>query len=70
MLATVKTLLSRLVAKGAITTTEDGRRFLYAPAVQRADIAAGALRRWWPIWLKPVSKQAPILPSWKPRSGG
>ncbi|WP_353216156.1 BlaI/MecI/CopY family transcriptional regulator [Sandarakinorhabdus sp.] len=44
-LATVKTLLSRLAAKGAVTTTEDGRRFLYAPAVARADIAAGESRR-------------------------
>ena len=39
-LTTVKTLLSRLAAKGALTTTEDGRRYLYAPAVDRAAIAA------------------------------
>lgn len=44
-LATVKTLLSRLAAKGAVSTTEDGRRFLYAPAVARGDIAAGESRR-------------------------
>lgn len=44
-LATVKTLLSRLAAKGAVSTTEDGRRFIYAPAVERADIAAGESRR-------------------------
>lgn len=44
-LATVKTLLSRLAAKGAVSTTEDGRRFLYAPAVARADMAAGESRR-------------------------
>jgi predicted transcriptional regulator len=44
-LATVKTLLSRLATKGAVTTTEDGRRFLYAPAVARADVAAGESRR-------------------------
>ncbi len=36
-LATVKTMLSRLLAKGAIRNTEDGRRFLYAPAIQRSD---------------------------------
>ncbi len=31
--------------KGALTTTEDGRRYLYAPAVDRAAIAAGESRR-------------------------
>lgn len=35
-LATVKTLLSRLVGKGALTTVKDGKRFLYRPAVTRA----------------------------------
>lgn len=34
-LATVKTMLSRLVAKGALKHREDGRRFLYAPAIRR-----------------------------------
>ena len=34
-LATVKTMLSRLAAKGAIQHREDGRRFLYSPAVKR-----------------------------------
>jgi BlaI family transcriptional regulator, penicillinase repressor len=33
--ATVKTMLSRLVAKGAVTHEEDGRRFLYSPAIER-----------------------------------
>lgn len=32
-LATVKTLLNRLLKKGAITAERDGRRFLYTPAV-------------------------------------
>ncbi|NNM75731.1 BlaI/MecI/CopY family transcriptional regulator [Sphingomonas sp. ID1715] len=32
---TVKTLLSRLMAKGAITHEADGRRFLYRPAIER-----------------------------------
>ena len=32
-LATVKTLLNRLLRKGAVTAERDGRRFLYAPAV-------------------------------------
>ncbi len=44
-LATVKTLLSRLAAKGALSTEEDGRRYLYRPAVARAPIAAGESRR-------------------------
>jgi predicted transcriptional regulator len=44
-LATVKTLLSRLAAKRAVTTTPDGKRFLYAPAIARADFAAGESRR-------------------------
>ena len=30
-LATVKTMLSRLAAKGAVSHAEDGRRFLYLP---------------------------------------
>jgi len=32
-LATVKTLLYRLLNKGAVTAERDGRRYLYAPAV-------------------------------------
>ncbi|OSZ69104.1 CopY family transcriptional repressor [Sphingomonas sp. IBVSS1] len=44
-LPTVKTLLSRLAAKGALATTEDGRRYLYEPAVERAAVAAGESRR-------------------------
>lgn len=32
---TVKTLLSRLLAKGAITHEAEGRRFLYSPAIER-----------------------------------
>ncbi|MDK2761820.1 MAG: BlaI/MecI/CopY family transcriptional regulator [Sphingopyxis sp.] len=39
--ATVKTLLARLVQKGAVTAKADGRRYLYSPAVERAD-AVGA----------------------------
>jgi len=33
--ATVKTMLSRLAAKGAIVHREDGRRFLYSAAIER-----------------------------------
>ena len=36
-LPTVKTLLSRLVQKGAIETRPDGRRFLYSPLLERVD---------------------------------
>lgn len=32
---TVKTLLSRLVTKGAVDTEADGRRFLYSPTIAR-----------------------------------
>ena len=34
---TVKTLLARLVEKGALTTTEDGRRYRYSVAVSETD---------------------------------
>ena len=34
-LATVKTMLSRLATKGALKHREDGRRFLYSPAIKR-----------------------------------
>src|SRR3990170_2230735 len=33
--ATVKTLLNRLLNKGAIRADKDGRRYLYAPALTR-----------------------------------
>jgi BlaI family penicillinase repressor len=42
--ATIKTLLNRLLKKGAIRATKDGRRFLYSPAVSRDE------------WLLSVSK--------------
>ena len=32
---TIKTLLSRLVEKSALTTAQDGRRFLYSPAIEK-----------------------------------
>lgn len=38
-LATVKTLLSRLLAKGAIEAEADGRRFSYRPAIARDAVA-------------------------------
>ena len=33
--ATIKTLLNRLLKKGAISAERDGRRFLYSPVLQR-----------------------------------
>jgi BlaI family transcriptional regulator, penicillinase repressor len=44
-LATVKTLLSRLLAKGAVTHEEAGRKFLYRPAFERDSYVAGEGRR-------------------------
>jgi BlaI family transcriptional regulator, penicillinase repressor len=44
-LATVKTLLSRLVAKNAIDHHLDGRRFLYSPLVARDAYVSGESRR-------------------------
>ena len=38
-ITTVKTLLSRLVTKGAVSAQRDGRRNLYRPAVAREMIA-------------------------------
>lgn len=35
--ATVKTLLNRLLNKGAIAAERDGRRYLYRPLLSRAD---------------------------------
>jgi BlaI family penicillinase repressor len=40
-LATVKTLLNRLLQKGALTAERDGRRFLYTPAFPREAWATG-----------------------------
>ena len=42
---TVKTLIARLVEKGAVTTSPDGRRYLYAPAISQARYRAGAARQ-------------------------
>lgn len=44
-LATVKSLLSRLLAKGAISAQPEGRRFLYRPAVEREAIAGSQADR-------------------------
>jgi BlaI family penicillinase repressor len=44
-LATVKTMLSRLAAKGIISHREDGRRFLYTPAIRREAYVGHESRR-------------------------
>lgn len=42
---TVKTLLSRLVGKGALATEPEGRKFLYSPLIERSDYVGGESRR-------------------------
>jgi BlaI family transcriptional regulator, penicillinase repressor len=42
---TVKTLLSRLVQKGALATQPDGRRYLYTPLIARSAYVGGESRR-------------------------
>jgi BlaI family transcriptional regulator, penicillinase repressor len=44
-LATVKSLLSRLLAKRAVEPRKDGRRFLYSPAIARDPYVADESRR-------------------------
>ncbi len=44
-LATVKTMLSRLAAKGAISYRVEGRRFLYSPAIERESYVGLESRR-------------------------
>lgn len=39
--ATVKTLLNRLLNKGAIEAEKDGRRYLYTPTLRREDWVMG-----------------------------
>ena len=38
---TIKTLLNRLLKKGAIRAEKDGRRYLYAPVLKREDWVLG-----------------------------
>ena len=44
-LATVKTMLSRLAAKAAISYRVEGRRFLYSPAIERESYVGSESRR-------------------------
>jgi predicted transcriptional regulator len=43
--ATVKSLLSRLLAKKAVSPAKDGRRCLYSPAIEREPYVAAESRR-------------------------
>lgn len=42
---TVKTMLGRLLAKGVLSHEEDGRRYLYRPAVRKDDYVHQESRR-------------------------
>ena len=42
--STVKTLLNRLVRKGAAAVSKEGRRFLYSPVLSREDWVGGQSR--------------------------
>lgn len=44
-LQTVKTLLSRLTTKGAVSYDQDGRRYLYSPILAREDYVGDESRR-------------------------
>lgn len=44
-LATVKTLIARLVQKGAVTAEAEGRRYLYRPAVERSEAVGDESQR-------------------------
>jgi BlaI family penicillinase repressor len=44
-LTTVKTMLARLVEKGAVKARADGRRFLYSPAIARGEVAGAEAGR-------------------------
>lgn len=44
-LATVKTMLSRLTAKGALSHREEGRRYFYSPAIERDFYVGSESRR-------------------------
>jgi BlaI family transcriptional regulator, penicillinase repressor len=57
-LSTIKTLLNRLLSKGAISAQQDGRRYLYRPVLQHqawlAEQSSGLLDRWFGGQLTPL----------------
>ena len=65
-LGTIKTMLSRLIAKGAISHREDGRRFLYSPAIERGSLCrkrVAEVRR-------TAVRRPPVAAGGAPRRGG
>lgn len=60
-LATIKTLLNRLLNKGAIAAQKDGRRYLYSPVLARStwvdEQASGLLERLFGGSLAPLVAQ-------------
>lgn len=60
-LSTVKTLLNRLLHKGAVQAERDGRRFLYSPLLGREDWlggqSLGLIDRWFGGGLAPLVAQ-------------
>lgn len=48
--STVKTLLARLVSKGAVRADRDGRRFLYWPLWQRSQCVSQATTHFLDSW--------------------
>lgn len=60
-LATIKTLLNRLLNKGALSAEKDGRRYLYTPVLKRedwvGDQASGLLNRLFGGSLAPLVAQ-------------
>lgn len=56
--ATIKTLLNRLLNKGALRADKEGRRYLYSPILQREDWLSqqseGLLERWFGGRLAPL----------------
>jgi BlaI family transcriptional regulator, penicillinase repressor len=57
-LTTIKTLLNRLLGKGAISAEVDGRRYLYSPVLQHqvwlAQQSTGLVDRWFGGQLAPL----------------
>ena len=66
-LATVKTMLSRLAAKGALMHREDGRRFLYSPAIKREAYVGNESRRFVEKLLEAVSRRWSL--DWRKKMG-
>ena len=63
-LATVKTMLSRLAAKAAIAS-EEGRRFLYSPAIARESYVGHESRR----FVEQIVRRPPIATGCASRRG-